>query len=67
MTQVARNLTMEERGLLKPGQYLIHDHDTKFCTAFKYILDEAGVQQTDKKYDAHFCMPPQLLSSRFSL
>jgi Homeodomain-like domain len=35
MMQMARNLTMEEWGLLKPGQYLIHDRDTKFCAAFK--------------------------------
>ena len=25
MKQIARNLTMEEWGVLKPGQYLIHD------------------------------------------
>jgi len=45
MRQVARNLTMEEWGFLKPGQYLIHDRDTKFCAAFKYILDESGVKR----------------------
>ena len=43
MKQVARNLTMEEWGVLKPGQYLIHDGDKKFCEAFKHTLDEAGV------------------------
>jgi hypothetical protein len=31
--QVARHLTMEEWGILKPGQYLIHDRDQKFCPA----------------------------------
>jgi hypothetical protein len=45
MRQVARNLTMEEWGFLKPGQYLIHDRDTKFCAAFKHILDESGVKR----------------------
>lgn len=45
MVQVARNLTMDEWGILKPGQYLIHDRDTKFCTAFKEILDDAGVKR----------------------
>jgi transposase InsO family protein len=45
MKQMARNLTMEEWGFLKPGQYLIHDRDTKFCAAFKYILDESGVKR----------------------
>ena len=32
MMQVARNLTMDELGILKPGQYLIHDWDKKFCS-----------------------------------
>ncbi len=45
MRQVARNLTMEEWGILKPTQYLIHDRDTKFCAAFKQILDDAGVKR----------------------
>jgi transposase InsO family protein len=45
MKQVARNLTMDEWGMLKPGQYLIHDRDTKFCAAFKQILDDAGVKR----------------------
>jgi transposase InsO family protein len=45
MMQIARNLTMDEWGVLKPGQYLIHDRDTKFCTAFKQLLDGAGVKR----------------------
>ena len=45
MMQVARNLTMEEWGFLKPGAYLIHDRDTKFCAAYKQILDDAGVKR----------------------
>jgi transposase InsO family protein len=43
MRQIARNVTMEAWGGLKPGQYLIHDRDTKFCAAFKQIIDDAGV------------------------
>jgi transposase InsO family protein len=42
--QIARNLTMDEWGVLKPGQYLIHDRDTKFCAAFKQMLDDSGVK-----------------------
>ena len=42
--QVARNLTMDEWGQLKPGQYLIHDRDTKFCLAFRHILDDSEVK-----------------------
>lgn len=45
MKQVARNLTMEEWGILKPGQYLIHDRDAKFSAAFNQRLDEAGVKR----------------------
>jgi len=45
MVQVARNLTMEEWGFLSPGQYLIHDRDTKFCAAFQQIIDDAGIER----------------------
>jgi len=45
MQQVARNLTMEAWGFLSPGQYLIHDRDTKFCAAFQQIIDDAGVER----------------------
>jgi hypothetical protein len=45
MVQVARNVTMEEWGFLSPGQYLIHDRDTKFCAAFQQLIDTAGVER----------------------
>jgi putative transposase len=45
MMQVARNATMEEWGFLEPGQYLIHDRDTKYGAAFKQILDAASVKR----------------------
>jgi putative transposase len=45
MVQVARNVTMEEWGFLSPGQYLIHDRDTKFCAAFQHIMDDAGIER----------------------
>jgi putative transposase len=45
MMQMARNLTMDEWRVLKPGQYLLHDRDTKFCAAFRQILDDAGVKR----------------------
>src|SRR3989449_5865410 len=45
MVQVARNVTMEAWGFLAPGQYLIHDRDTKFCAAFQQLIDAAGVKQ----------------------
>jgi hypothetical protein len=43
MTQVARNVTMEQWGFLSSGQYLIHDQDGKYCPAFQRIIDTAGV------------------------
>jgi putative transposase len=45
MKQMARNLTMDEWGILQPGHYLMHDHDTKFCAACKQRLDDAGVKR----------------------
>jgi putative transposase len=45
MMQVARNVTMADWGFLKPGQYLIHDRDGKFCPAFQRLIDAAGVKQ----------------------
>jgi putative transposase len=45
MVQVARNITMEQWGVLAPGQYLIHDRDAKFCSAFQQIIDDAGVER----------------------
>src|SRR5262245_56146216 len=45
MTQVARNVTMEELGFLSPGQDLIHDRDGKYCPTFQDIIDAAGVKR----------------------
>src|SRR6266704_82200 len=45
MVQVARNVTMEAWGFLSPGQYLIHDRDTKFCAVFQQIIEDAGVER----------------------
>ena len=45
MMQIARNLTMDEWGILNPGQYLIHDRDGKYCPAFQKLLDDAGIKR----------------------
>jgi putative transposase len=45
MMQVARNVTMEQWGFLSLGQYLIHDRDGKYCSAFQQIIDTAGVKR----------------------
>ncbi len=43
MAQMARNATMTEWGFLAPGQHLLHDRDTKFCSTFQETLKAAGV------------------------
>jgi putative transposase len=45
MMQIARHVTMADWGFLAPGQYLIHDRDSKFCLAFQRIIDDAGVKR----------------------
>ncbi len=45
MKQIARNETMDQWGFLKPGHYLIHDRDDKYCPAFQDIIDAAGVKR----------------------
>jgi putative transposase len=45
MVQIARNVTMEQWGVLAPGQYLIHDRDGKYCPAFQQLIDTAGVKR----------------------
>jgi transposase InsO family protein len=43
MTQVARNVTMADVGILAGSRYLIHDRDGKFCPAFDETIRAAGV------------------------
>jgi putative transposase len=45
MTQVARNVTMDEWGFLSSGQYLIHDRDGQFCPAFQQTIGAMGVKR----------------------
>ncbi len=44
MAQIARNVTMANVGFLRPGQYLIHDRDGKFCPAFRQTVEAVGVK-----------------------
>ena len=41
MMQIARNVTMEEWGVLAAGRYLIHDRGGKYCPAFQQLIDAA--------------------------
>jgi transposase InsO family protein len=45
MTQMARNVTVEDWGVLSLGQFLIHDRDAKFCPAFQHTMDGVGVRR----------------------
>jgi putative transposase len=45
MVQIARNVTMADWGVLSSGQYLIHDRDSKYCSAFQRIIDQAGIMR----------------------
>jgi transposase InsO family protein len=44
MKQIARNLTDPEDGFLNGKRYLIMDRDTKFCEAFREILEDEDVK-----------------------
>ena len=44
MGQIARNTTMADSGFLSPGEYLLHDRDSKFTEAFDETLKAAGVK-----------------------
>ena len=44
MAQMARNVTMADTGFLNGCRYLLHDRDTKFCTAFDGILEALGIK-----------------------
>jgi putative transposase len=44
MNQVARNLTDSESGTLRDQRHVLHDRDTKFCSSFRSILRDGGVQ-----------------------
>ena len=44
MSQIARNLTDSEDGLLRGKRYLIHDRDPLFTPAFLSTLEDTGVQ-----------------------
>ncbi|HKD09619.1 MAG TPA: hypothetical protein VKB79_27180 [Bryobacteraceae bacterium] len=44
MSQIARNLTDYEGGLLRGKRYLIHDRDPLFTQTFLHTLQDGGVQ-----------------------
>jgi transposase InsO family protein len=45
ISQIARNVTMEGVGLLKSGDFVIHDRDRKFCALFQRIIESVGIRR----------------------
>ena len=43
MQQIARNVTMEEWGVLQNCRYLLHDRDAKYTRSFRAIIDSGHV------------------------
>jgi putative transposase len=43
MKQIARNVTMEGRGVLRDCRYLLHDRDTKFTRSFRAVIASGRV------------------------
>lgn len=44
MQQAARTATQESWGHLRGCRYLLHDRDTKFCSSFRTMVGQSGVQ-----------------------
>ena len=44
MKQIARNVTMEDCGVLRDCRYLLHDRDTKFTRSFRAIIASGRVE-----------------------
>lgn len=51
MEQMARNVTMEESGILANCRYLLHDHDSKYCASFRELIEAEKVKA--------IALPPQ--------
>ena len=44
MEQMARNVTMEDSGFLIHRKYLLHDHDSKYCSSFLQLIEAGSVK-----------------------
>ena len=44
MAQMARNMAMDDNGILKNRKFLIMDRDTKYCQSFRNILRDQGIR-----------------------
>ena len=44
LSAVARNVTMEDSGFLINRKYLLHDHDSKYCSSFRQVIEAGSVK-----------------------
>jgi len=44
MEQMARNVTMEDSGFLIHRRYLLHDHDSKYSSSFRQVIEAGSVK-----------------------
>jgi len=44
MEQMARNVTMEDTGILTNCRYLLHDRDSKYCPSFRQLIEAEKVK-----------------------
>src|ERR1700746_3844950 len=44
MEQMARNVTLEDSGILINSRYLLHDRDSKYCASFRQVIEAGGVK-----------------------
>ena len=44
MEQMARNVTMEDSGFLIDRKYLLHDHDSKYGSSFRQVIEAGSVK-----------------------
>ena len=44
MTQIAKNVSMDEWGFLEGCRYLIQDRDTKYCQSYRDIIETGDVK-----------------------
>jgi putative transposase len=51
MEQIARNVTMEQTGILANCRYLLHDRDSKYCPSFRQLIEAEKIKA--------LALPPQ--------
>src|SRR5438067_10487484 len=53
MEQMARHVTMEDSGFLIHPKYLLHDHDSKYCSSFRQVIEAGSVKTLALRSEEH--------------